>query len=84
MASKSIDLFELRNSIVYYLKDEDLRQALLDALRRGYVDFIELFIEYGITLEKLTIKDLEYLYTSASVCSFLKIIQSISSFLIGR
>ncbi|CAF1451499.1 unnamed protein product [Rotaria sordida] len=48
-------------------RDEDLRQALLDAFRRGYVDFIELFIEYGITLEKLTIKDLEYLYTSASV-----------------
>ncbi|CAF4941330.1 unnamed protein product, partial [Rotaria sp. Silwood1] len=48
-------------------RGEDLRQALLDALRRGYVDFIELFLEYGITLEKLTIRDLEYLYISASI-----------------
>ena len=48
-------------------KDEDLRQGLVDALRRGYSDFIELFIEYGVTFDKLTVKDLEYLYSTASV-----------------
>ena len=52
----------------YFSKDEDLRQGLVDALRRGYIDFIELFIEYGVTFDKLTVKDLEYLYSTASVC----------------
>ncbi|CAF1262466.1 unnamed protein product [Adineta steineri] len=47
--------------------NEDLRQGLVDALSRGYIDFIELFIEYGITLEKLTIKDLDYLYSTAYI-----------------
>ena len=48
-------------------KPEDLRQGLVDALRRGYIDFIELFIEYGVTLDMLTAGDIEYLYTTASV-----------------
>jgi len=61
-----IDLFLIKFSFEF-LKDEDLRQGLVDALRRGYTDFIELFIEYGITLEKLTIQDLEHLYCTASV-----------------
>ena len=50
-------------------KSEDLRQGLVDALRRNHMDFIELFIEYGIALEKLTNGDLDYLYNSASVAS---------------
>ncbi len=53
--------------LLIFFKDEDLRQGLVDALRRGYIDFIELFIEYGITFDKLTVKDLEYLYSTASV-----------------
>jgi hypothetical protein len=40
----------------------DLRRALLDALHRGHVDFVELLIEYGASLEKLTITDIEQLY----------------------
>jgi len=45
-----------------------MRLGLVDAIRRGYIEFIELFIEYGTTLEKLTIGDLELLYSKASVC----------------
>ncbi|CAF1005183.1 unnamed protein product [Adineta steineri] len=41
---------------------DDLRRALLDAFRRGHVDFVELLIEYGASLEKLTINDIEQLY----------------------
>lgn len=43
-------------------KRDDLRRALLDALRRGHVDFVELLIEYGASLEKLTFDDIEHLY----------------------
>ena len=64
------------------LKIEDLRQGLVDALFRGHIDFIELFIEYGITLEKLTFKDLEYLYSTAYVCSLKNLIKFCSNILI--
>lgn len=45
-----------------FFKRDDLRRALLDALRRGHADFVELLIEYGASLEKLTFSDIEYLY----------------------
>ncbi|CAF3036069.1 unnamed protein product [Rotaria socialis] len=45
-------------------KEEDLSRALVDALRRGYVDFVELLIEFGTSLEKLTNGDLKQLYTT--------------------
>ncbi|CAF1605995.1 unnamed protein product [Adineta ricciae] len=40
----------------------DLRRALLDALCRGHVDFVELLLEYGASLEKITLTDIEQLY----------------------
>lgn len=48
-------------------KRNDLSRALLDALRRGHVDFVELLIEYGASLEKLTIADIEQLYEIVDV-----------------
>lgn len=48
-------------------KRNDLRRALLDALRRGHVDFVELLVEYGASLEKLTIGDMEQLYEIVDV-----------------
>jgi hypothetical protein len=53
---------------MWIYKRNDLRQALLDALRRGHVDFVELLIEYGASLEKLTIADIEQLYEIVDVC----------------
>ncbi|CAF0835257.1 unnamed protein product [Adineta steineri] len=44
--------------------EDDLRRAIVDALRRGHVDFVELLIEFGTPLEKLTAGDLEYLYST--------------------
>ena len=49
------------------VQEEDLRRALVDALRRGHVDFVELLIEFGTSLEKLTHADLNNLYTTISV-----------------
>ena len=49
----------------------DLRHALVDALSRGYVDFVELFMDYGISLDKLTLADIEELYASSDV-SFIR------------
>ena len=46
-------------------KDNDLCQALFDALRRDYVDFVHLLIEYGASLDKLTVKHLDQLYASS-------------------
>ena len=46
---------------------EDLRRALVDALRRGHVDFVELLIEFGTSLENLTIGDLRRLYETQTV-----------------
>jgi hypothetical protein len=58
---------------------------LVDAIRRSYIAFIELFIEYGVTLDKITIGDLEYLYSTASVCLFLlNFISVIFFFFIAR
>ena len=34
----------------------------------GHVDFVELLIGLGISLEKLTNEDLNHLYKTASVC----------------
>ena len=45
----------------------DLRRALLDAFRRGHVDFVELLLEYGASLEKLTVADIEQLYETVDV-----------------
>lgn len=45
----------------------DLRHALVDALDRGYVDFVDLLIDYGTSLDKLTLADLEQLYASSDV-----------------
>ncbi|CAF4215571.1 unnamed protein product, partial [Rotaria sordida] len=50
---------------------EDLQRALVDALRRGHVDFVELLIELGASPAKLTVDDLERLYVSASIGSSL-------------
>ena len=49
------------------VQEEDLRRALVDALRRGHVDFVELLIEFGTSLEKLTHADLNNLYTTITV-----------------
>ena len=51
--------------------EEEIRLGLVDAIRRGYIDFIELFLEYGLTFGKLTVGDMEYLYSTASVCLFI-------------
>jgi hypothetical protein len=62
--------------------EDNRRLGLVDALRRGHMDFIELFIEYGITLDKLTVNDLDYLYSTASVClTFIDLIDSIFYFI---
>lgn len=39
----------------------------MDALSLGYADFVELFIDYGISLDKLTLADIEQLYAAADV-----------------
>ncbi|CAF1384238.1 unnamed protein product [Rotaria sp. Silwood1] len=57
----------LTDAIISKWKKEDLQRALFDALRRGHVDFVELLIELGASPAKLTIDDLEQLYTSSSV-----------------
>jgi hypothetical protein len=54
-------------------KEIDLCHALVDALRRDYVDFVELLMNYGTSLEKLTLNDLEQLYASAEVCLILNL-----------
>lgn len=41
--------------------------ALVDALRRGYVNFVELLLDYGVTLSKLTLAELDQLYASRDV-----------------
>ncbi|CAF0967570.1 unnamed protein product, partial [Didymodactylos carnosus] len=42
--------------------EEDLHTALMDALRRGLVNFVELLCEFGASLEKITEKNLGQLY----------------------
>lgn len=60
--------------IIYFDEKEiDLCHALVDALRRDYVDFVELLMNYGTSLEKLTLNDLEQLYASAEVCLILNL-----------
>lgn len=54
------------------IKEIDLCHALVDALRRGYVNFVELLMDYGTSLEKLTLNDLEQLYASSDVCVLFK------------
>lgn len=49
------------------MKENDLCHALFDALRRDYVDFVKLLIDFGASLEKLTLNNLEQLYASADV-----------------
>ncbi|CAF3703276.1 unnamed protein product [Rotaria sordida] len=59
------------NTPIVVVKKEDLQRALVDALRRGHVDFVELLIELGASPAKLTVDDLERLYVSASIGSSL-------------
>ncbi|CAF3362365.1 unnamed protein product [Rotaria sp. Silwood1] len=54
----------LTDTTISKWKEDDLRRALVDALRRGHVDFVELLIEFGTSLEKLTNGDLKHLYTT--------------------
>jgi len=55
---------------VSFFKDVDLCQVLVDALDRNCIDFIELFMNYGASLENLTLNNLEQLYTSPDVCVY--------------
>ncbi|CAF3743491.1 unnamed protein product [Rotaria sp. Silwood1] len=52
----------LTDTTISKWKEDDLCRALVDALYRGHVDFVELIIEYGTSLEKLTNGDLKQLY----------------------
>lgn len=53
---------------MYFItKEIDLCDALVDALRRDYVDFVKLLMDFGASLEKLTLNNLEQLYASANV-----------------
>ncbi|CAF4288157.1 unnamed protein product, partial [Rotaria sp. Silwood2] len=52
----------LTDTTISKWKEDDLRRALVDALHRGHVDFVELLIEFGTSLEKLTNGDLKQLY----------------------
>jgi hypothetical protein len=55
--------------LIWHLwKEVDLCQALVDALRRDYVNFVELLMDYGTSLEKLTLNNLEQIYASSDVC----------------
>ncbi|CAF3552086.1 unnamed protein product [Rotaria sp. Silwood1] len=54
----------LTDTTISKWKEDDLRRALVDALHRGYVDFVELLIEFGTSLEKLTNGDLKHLYAT--------------------
>ncbi|CAF4854401.1 unnamed protein product [Rotaria sp. Silwood1] len=54
----------LTDTTISKWKEDDLRRALVDALRRGHVDFVELLIEFGTLLEKLTNGNLKDLYTT--------------------
>ncbi|CAF3508465.1 unnamed protein product [Rotaria sordida] len=54
----------LTDTTISKWKEDDLRHALVDALHRGHVDFVELLIEFGTSLEKLTNGDLKQLYAT--------------------
>ncbi|CAF4050025.1 unnamed protein product [Rotaria sordida] len=56
----------LTDTTISKWKEDDLHRALVDALRRGHVDFVELLIEFGTSLEKLTNGDLKQLYATTS------------------
>ncbi|CAF4335900.1 unnamed protein product, partial [Adineta steineri] len=58
----------LTDTSIAKLPEPDLCEALIDALRRGYIDFIELLIDYGASLKKLTLNDLEQLYSYSDLC----------------
>ncbi|CAF1054224.1 unnamed protein product [Rotaria sordida] len=45
-------------------KEDDLHRTLVDTLHRGHVDFVELLIEFGTSLEKLTNGDLKQLHAT--------------------
>jgi len=53
---------------IFSWKEVDLCHALVDALRRNYVEFVELLIDYGTSITKLTLYNLEQLYAAADVC----------------
>ncbi|CAF1027358.1 unnamed protein product [Adineta ricciae] len=52
----------LTDATVTKWTDNDLCQVLIDALRRDSLDFVELLMDYGTSLGKLTLNDLEQLY----------------------
>ncbi|UJR12701.1 hypothetical protein I4U23_016875 [Adineta vaga] len=61
----------LSDTTISKWKEIDLRRALVDALRRGHVDFVELLIEFGTSLENLTIGDLKQLYNTTDTSNAL-------------
>ena len=62
-----IDMFVYLLSLYFHFKEDDLCQALVDALRRGYIDFIELLMDHGTSLKQLTLNNLEQLYAHSDV-----------------
>ncbi|CAF4937544.1 unnamed protein product, partial [Rotaria sp. Silwood1] len=54
----------LTDTTISNWKEDDLQRALFNALHRGHVDFVELLIEFGASLEKLTNGDLKQLYAT--------------------
>ncbi|CAF3943375.1 unnamed protein product [Rotaria sordida] len=63
----------LTDTTILTWNKDDLRSALVNALRRGHVDFVELLIEFGTPLETLTNGDLQQLYTTTSTSNGLPI-----------
>ncbi|CAF1166712.1 unnamed protein product [Adineta ricciae] len=61
----------LTDTTISKWKEPNLRRALVDALRRGHVDFVELLIEFGTSLENLTVADLKELYKTANTSNAL-------------
>ncbi|CAF4339085.1 unnamed protein product, partial [Rotaria sordida] len=60
----------LTDTTISKWKEDDLHRALVDALHRGHVDFVELLVEFGTSLEKLTNGDLKQLYATTLVYKF--------------
>ncbi|CAF0797093.1 unnamed protein product [Didymodactylos carnosus] len=52
----------LTDTTISKWKEEDLHNVLMDALRRGHVNFVELLCEFGASLERITVKNLDQLY----------------------
>ncbi|CAF0941798.1 unnamed protein product [Adineta steineri] len=57
----------LNDTTISKWTEDNLCQALADGLERDSIDFLELLIEYGASLEKLTVNNLEQLYASCDI-----------------